>query len=58
MGIVFCKNSFIGELFWHIQIYEYLRASTAIKNIMLLVALYFNRFNFIFILTNPCFDNK
>ena len=20
MGIVFCKNSFIGELFWHFQI--------------------------------------
>ena len=35
-----------------------LRASTAIKNIMLLVASYFNHFNFIFILTNPCFDNK
>ena len=23
MGIVFCKNSFIGELFWHFQIYGY-----------------------------------
>ena len=21
MGIVFCKNSFIGELFWHFRIY-------------------------------------
>ena len=32
-----------------------LRASTAIENIMLLVASYFNHFNFI--LTNPCVDN-
>ena len=23
MGIVFCKNSFIGELFWHFRIYGY-----------------------------------
>ena len=23
MGIVFCKNSFIGELFWHSRIYGY-----------------------------------
>ena len=23
MGIVFCLNSFIGELFWHSQIYGY-----------------------------------
>ena len=23
MGIVFCKNSFIGELFWHFWIYGY-----------------------------------
>ena len=23
MGIVFCENSFIGELFWHFQIYGY-----------------------------------
>ena len=23
MGIVFCQNSFIGELFWHSQIYGY-----------------------------------
>ena len=23
MGIVFCQNSFIGELFWHSQLYGY-----------------------------------
>ena len=23
MGIVFCKNSFSGELFWHFRIYGY-----------------------------------
>ena len=23
MGIVFCQNSFIGELFWHSRIYGY-----------------------------------
>ena len=23
MGIAFCKNSFIGELFWHFRIYGY-----------------------------------
>ena len=23
MGITFCKNSFIGELFWHFRIYGY-----------------------------------
>ena len=23
MGKVFCKNSFIGELFWHFRIYGY-----------------------------------
>ena len=23
MGIVFCQNSFIGELFWHFRIYGY-----------------------------------
>ena len=23
MGIVFCKNPFIGELFWHLRIYGY-----------------------------------
>ena len=23
MGIVFCLNSFIGELFWHSQIFRY-----------------------------------
>ena len=23
LGIVFCKNSFIGEQFWHFQIYGY-----------------------------------
>ena len=23
MGIVFCKNSFIGELLWHFRIYGY-----------------------------------
>ena len=23
MGIVFCKNSYIGELFWHFRIYGY-----------------------------------
>ena len=23
MGIVFCLNSFIGELFWHSRIYGY-----------------------------------
>ena len=23
MGIVFCKSSFIGELFWHFRIYGY-----------------------------------
>ena len=23
MGIVFCKNSSIGELFWHFRIYGY-----------------------------------
>ena len=23
MGIVLCKNSFTGELFWHFQIYGY-----------------------------------
>ena len=34
-----------------------LRTSTAIKN-MLLVASYVNHFNFIFILTNPCFDHN
>ena len=24
MGIVFCQNSFIGELFWHSRIYGYM----------------------------------
>ena len=23
MGIVFCQNSFLGELFWHSRIYGY-----------------------------------
>ena len=23
MSMVFCKNSFIGELFWHFRIYGY-----------------------------------
>ena len=23
MGIVFCKNSFIGDLLWHFRIYGY-----------------------------------
>ena len=31
MGMVFCKNLFISELFWHFQIYGY-----DVQNILLL----------------------